>query len=812
MFDAEPVHAQTDPMNDQKPQGLTTDAAVNQLRIDGPNQLGAAQTRTWLGILLEVVREPMFGLLLAAGTLYFVMGDAHEGLMLMGFVLIIMTVTIVQERRTERVLETLRDLASPRALVVRDGREQRIAGTEVVRGDLLILSEGDRVAADAEVLQAHELAIDESLLTGESGWVPKLEVGISVYAGTLVVRGQGLARVTVTGAATRFGQIGESLATISLEPSPLRRQIEQLTIRLAWIGAGLSVLLAVAYAWRSGSWLDGVLSGITLAMALLPQEFPVILIIFFALGARRIARQGMLTRRLNALETLGKTTVLCVDKTGTLTENQMRLAALYADGRTWFLDSTDKPSLPEAFHPLVEYAVLSCEQAPHDPMELAILRLAASDPQVAQHIHSDWALVREYELSPELMAMTHLWRRGDSAHDVVAAKGAPEAIAALCHLSPQALIELNIAAEQLAAQGMRVLGVARARHPVSQPWPEIQHDFDYEWVGLLGLVDPVRASVPAAIAECRQAGIRVVMITGDHPVTAQAIARQVGIAADDVYARVTPQQKLAIVQQFKSDGAVVAMTGDGVNDAPALKAAHIGIAMGQRGTDVAREAASLVLMHDDFSAIVAAIRSGRLITRNLQQALRYTITVHVPIILLSMLPVLLGLPLLLLPVHIAFMELVFNPTCSLVFEAEPATKDLMREPPVPISESLISLRGLLRALLTGVLIGVGLMLFDVWLVSDEVSVGQVRAAVFTAMVSANLGAVLLYRREWLLTRFSVVGWWTLLLALVSLLLVVCVPSVATLFAFEALSVQRWAAIVVSALILVAAYRIIRPNL
>lgn len=791
--------------------GLTGTAAAERLQLDGPNQLSASQTRTWSGILFEVLREPMFLLLLAAGSLYFLVGDPHEGLMLMGFVLIIMCVTIAQERRTERVLESLRDLASPRALVVRDGRELRIPGTDVVCGDLLILSEGDRIPADAEILQAHDLAVDESLLTGESGWVSKLDVGVSVYAGTLVVRGQGLAKVTVTGAGTRFGQIGESLSEINLEPSPLRRQIEQLTIRLAWIGAGLSVLLALAYGLRSGSWIDAVLSGITLAMALLPQEFPVILIIFFALGARRIARQGVLTRRLNALETLGKTTVLCVDKTGTLTENQMHLAALYADGKTWHFDSSAQIEIPEHFHALVEYAVLSCEQAPHDPIELAILRVAGRDPEVAQRLHTDWALAREYELSPELMAMTHLWRRGDGEHDVVAAKGAPEAIAALCHLSSEALLQLNTAVAQLAEQGMRVLGVARARHPVSEPWPEIQHDFDYEWVGLLGLIDPVRESVPAAIAECRQAGIRVVMITGDHPVTAQAIARQVGITSDNVHARVTPQQKLAIVQELKALGGVVAMTGDGVNDAPALKAAHIGIAMGQRGTDVAREAASLVLMQDDFASIVAAIRSGRLIARNLQQALRYTITVHVPIILLSLLPVLVGMPMLLLPIHIAFMELVFNSTCSLVFEAEPETSDLMREPPVPISEALITFRGLLYALLIGGVIGSGLMLFNVWLTADGANLGQVRAGVFTAMVSANLGAIVLYRHERFMARFSVIGWWTLLLVLVSLFVVVCVPPIATLFAFEALSFQRWALTVTSVFVLVAAYRIIRPN-
>lgn len=796
-------------MNDPKPHGLTTEAAVYRLRVDGPNQLGASQTRTWLGIFREVLREPMFLLLLVAGSLYFAMGDAHEGIMLMGFVFIIMGVTIIQERRTERVLETLRELASPRALVVRDGCERRIPGVDVVRGDLLILSEGDRVPADAEVLQAHELAIDESLLTGESGWVPKLESGLPVYAGTLVVRGQGLARVTMTGAATRFGQIGESLSAISVEPSPLRQQIERLTLRLAWTGAGLSFLLALAYAFRSGSWVDGMLSGITLAMALLPQEFPVILIIFFALGARRIARQGVLTRRLNALETLGKTTVLCVDKTGTLTENRMRLAALYADGNTLLLDTEKQTTVSAGFHQLIEYAVLGCEQAPHDPMERAILRFAADDPQIAHLHHPDWALVREYELSPELMAMTHLWRGVDGSHDIVAAKGAPEAIADLCHLPPSERATLDAAAKGLAAQGMRVLAVAHARHPVAQPWPEIQHDFEYEWVGLLGLVDPVRVSVPAAIVECRQAGIRVVMITGDHPVTAQAIARQVGIAPEDVYARVTPQQKLEIVQQLKAAQAVVAMTGDGVNDAPALKAAHIGIAMGQRGTDVAREAASLVLMHDDFSAIVAAIRSGRLITRNLQQALRYTISVHIPIILLSMLPVLLGMPLLLLPVHIAFLELVFNPTCSLVFEAEPATGDLMHQAPVPVSEELLTRRALIQALLIGVLMGGGLLLLNQWLITEGSSTGEIRAAVFTALVSANLGAVFLYRREWLFTHFSMIGRWTLLLALASLALVVCVPIVARLFAFEALSLPFWLSLVAGSFLIVTAYRIIR---
>ena len=789
--------------------GLSAENAAIRLKEDGANQISAAQTRNGLDILLEVLREPMFLLLLAASSLYFIMGDPNEGLLMMGFVLIIISVTIIQERRTEKALESLRELASPRAVVIRDGRQQRIAGTDVVHGDLLVLSEGDRIPADASVLESHELAVDESLLTGESGWVPKLEAAQPVYAGTMVVRGQGLAQVTAVGVHTRFGQIGKSLTEVTLEASPLRRQIEKLTMQLAWIGAALSLLLAGVGVWRTGSWVEGGLSGITLAMAILPQEFPVIMIVFFALGARRLARSGMLTRRLNAIETLGKTTVLGVDKTGTITENRMTLAALHVNGKTQEIAALNGQSPDEHFHTLLEYAILSCELDPHDPMEQALHRFVMGQPELANHLHPAWSLVREYELSPALMAMTHLWREADAKHDVVAAKGAPEAIADLCHLDGEELAAVNIAAALMAQQGMRVLGVARARHPVWEPWPNLQHDFDYEFVGLVGLIDPVKPDVPQAIAECHQAGIRVVMITGDHPVTARSIAAQVGIKETDVYARVTPQQKLDIVESFKASGEVVAMTGDGVNDAPALKAAHIGIAMGRRGTDVAREAASLVLMNDTFNTIVAAIRSGRLITQNLQQALKYTLAIHVPIIVLSMLPVLFGMPLLLLPVHIAFLELAFNPTCSLVFEAEAANDDLMSSPPMPQTQPLLSLSDVVRALVLGGSLGGLLMLLDAWLLAQGMAVAESRGLVFTAMVSLNIGLVFYYRRASVFQKLSKIGGWTLGLTLLSLALILFAPVLASLFAFQSPSLAAWIAIVCCGLIPFVAYRMMR---
>ena len=689
-------------MTTELPSGLTQDEAKARLAADGPNELGANQRRTVFAIAGEVAREPMFLLLLGAGAIYFAMGDPHEALILLGFVVIIMMITILQERRTENALEALRDLSSPRALAIRDSVPTRIPGREVVREDILILAEGDRIPADGVVLQAHELATDESMLTGESEAVVKFADGGVVFAGTLVVRGQGMIKVSAIGGATELGRIGKSLQDISIESSPLRDEMGLLTRRLAVIGIGLCLALALLYWTLRGGWLDALLAGITLAMGILPQEFPVIMIIFLAMGARRIASQKVLTRRLNAIETLGETTVLCVDKTGTLTQNRMAVTALSVDGNLLEIKDIAGAGLPEPYHELLEYAVLASEIDPHDPMEQAFHRFAGDLLADTDHLHPNWFLAKEYELSPELLAMSHLWKNDTGKQNVVATKGAPEAIADLCHMSAAERENLAQQAQIMADRGLRVLGVAKARHLVQDSFPEIQHDFDFKFIGLIGLADPLRPEVPSAVAECLRAGIRVVMITGDHPRTARAIAASAGIdsrevitgtelesmdvkaisariASVSIFARVTPQQKLAIVEALKANGEVVAMTGDGVNDAPALKAAHIGIAMGKRGTDVAREAASLVLLEDDFGAIVAAIRLGRRIFANLRQAMVYTLAVHIPIIGLSVLPVMFGMPLILAPIHIAFLELIIDPACSIVFEAEPGNPGLMEQ-------------------------------------------------------------------------------------------------------------------------------------
>jgi Ca2+-transporting ATPase len=809
--------------------GLSSAQAAQRLAQDGPNALPGGQQRTLGTIVWETGQDPMFLLLLGAGCLYLVLGDLQEGLALLVFVVFTLGLTLYQEGKTERAIQALRDLSSPRALVLRDGSAQRIAGHEVVVGDVLMLAEGDRVPADAVLVSANSLQVDESLLTGEA--VPVQKVAATgavvqappggdnlpfVYSGTLINQGQGVARVSATGARSEIGRIGAALQTLQGERSPLKIQTAQLVTRLAWVALLMSLALVLAYGWLRGDWTQAWLAGIALAMSMLPQEFTVVLTVLPALGALRLSREKVLTRRIAAIETLGATSVLCADKTGTLTQNRMTVAQLYVDGQQWPVNYAVPGALPENFHALVEFSILASETTPFDAMEQAFHRLGQHFLADTEHLHRDWKLVHEYALTPQLRAMSHVWRAVDGADHEVAAKGAPEAIIDLCHLDAPAQQRVAAAVDAMAAQGLRVLGVAKARFAGSA-WPAGEHDFEFEFVGLLGLADPLRPEIAQAVRECHEAGIRVVMITGDYPATARAIAQQAQLevaqvlsgdeleAMDDaalrqrmqtvnVCARIAPQQKLRIVQALKASGEIVAMTGDGVNDAPALKAAHVGVAMGGRGTDVAREAASLVLLDDNFASIVRAVRLGRRIYDNLRKSMSYILAVHVPIAGAALVPVLLGWPVLLYPIHIAFLELIIDPACSMVFENEPPEGDLMRRPPRDAKAPLFAGLTLWLALAQGLGVLLVLLAGTAWS-ATRLDEDQVRAFAFTTLVLGNLGLMFGNRTQ----RASLLAalrtrnpalWIVSAAASAFLLLAGYQPWRAALFRFEALPLSE----------------------
>ena len=805
--------------------GLSDAEAARRLELEGFNELPSAQARSLWRTALEVLREPMLLLLMGTGGVYLLLGDPKEAAVLLIAIFVIIGITLYQERKTERALHALRDLSSPRALVIRQGARKRIPGREVVRGDIVVISEGDRVPADAVILQSRNVQVDESLLTGESVPVPKIEgaAGLKpdrpggdntpfVFSGTLAVKGQGIALVNATGPRTELGRIGASLAGVARETTRLQKETDKLVRVFALVGMILCAGVALIFGWVHSDWLRGILAGLTLAISMVPEEFPVVLTVFLAMGAWRIAGQRVLTRRMPAIETLGSATVLCVDKTGTLTMNHMTVQMFYAAGQWWKVSET-RGSIPETFHEAVEYCILASSRDPFDPMEKAFNELGRECPELHEHLHPDWSLAREYALSPELPAMSRAWNtRGDAAY-CVAAKGAPEAIALLCRLSPAAAAELKHAVTRMAEQGLRVLGIARAR--IEGTLPEEQTAIPFQFAGLVGLADPVRPSVAEAVNECHRAGIRVVMITGDYAVTAQSIARQAGLRNPDqaltgaeierlnetelrrqmravnIFARVVPEQKLRLVNALKAEGEIVAMTGDGVNDAPALKAAHIGIAMGNRGTDVAREAAALVLLDDDFSSIVAAIRLGRRIYANLKKATSYVLGVHVPIAGVTLVPLLLGWPLLLLPVHVVFLELIIDPACSIAFEAEPEEPDVMDRPPRNPAERLFEARRVVSSLLQGLAAFLSTLAVYGTFMKLGYSQPQARAAGFGALVMGNL-AMIFANRSWRRRsgnklrpintplRVIVAG------ALLALGLVLLVPALRDLFHFSAL--------------------------
>ena len=778
---------QSTSINSTEYKGLSEQEALERLKKDGPNELSAANPRNFFTISLDVIKEPMFILLALCCILYIILGDPEQALILSVFVAVIIGITLFQSWKTESTLNSLKDLSNPKSLVIRDYQKLYLPSRELVVDDILILNEGDKVAADAIILNTSNLMVDESSLTGESVPVrkniweeksiithgtkdentedsvqqqylkPGEEGGTIVYNGTLITQGMAYTKIIATGKNTELGKIGSALKSITKNDSRFQLEVAKLVNRMLIIAGVLSLVIIGCFALRNDL-LKGLLTSITFAIAMLPEEIPAVLTIFMALGAFRISQKNVLTRKMAAIETLGSITVLCSDKTGTITENKMKLSEVFYQGESYKI--TAEP-LPEKFHHLIEFAILASKENSFDPMEKALMNMISTNLVDAEHLHKDWKLIQEYPLSKDLSAMSRAWTSKDKNEFSFYSKGSPEAIFDLCHLNTDKVKELTAVATDLASRGLRVLGVAKSRSTLEHT-PSEQHDIDFEFCGLLGFSDPIRLGVKEAVADCYSAGIKIIMITGDYHITAQNIATEIGLKNPDkfitgndlaklsdqelqerikdisIFSRVIPEQKLRIINALRTNQEIIAMTGDGVNDAPALKSSDVGIAMGATGTNVARESADLILLDDNFSSIVSAIKLGRRIFENLRKAMSYIVAVHIPIAGLTLIPVIFSsLPTIFFPIHVAFLELIIDPTCSIVFEAEPATKDSMRKAPRKITEPILNHKKLIISVLQG--FSVLLLVLSIYLLAVQAKKpeGEIRLLSFGTLLIGN---------------------------------------------------------------------------
>ncbi|MBL0953198.1 MAG: cation-translocating P-type ATPase [Leptospira sp.] len=815
--------------------GLSLDMVKKNRSVYGANEISSSKRIGFLRMLFGVVTEPMILLLISISIVYLLLGDRGEALLLLGSVIGIICITFYQEKKTETAISALRSLASPRTNVIRDGQIIRIEGKDVVYGDLLILNEGDRIPADAELLSDRLFSCDESLLTGESIPVNK-GMGQSVYCGALVVSGEGVCRVNAVGNHTEIGKIGRKIADETVGKTLLELEVARLVRNLFLVAAGLCISLAIYFGIVKSLWLQGLLSGLTLAIGLMPEELPLVMTIFFALGAYRLSTKNVLVRRSSIIETLGAATVLCSDKTGTITKNKMKVGKITTKDSEDNLEKVNEVS--DLSKSILQIAYFASKHPSFDPMDIAI-----TDCMNLFHQKGDLSLlsIKDFPLTPEQLTMIRVLKEenGYSCY----AKGSPEAVFELCNLDSENLKYWTKKTNELAKEGYRVLAVAKSKTPLKNI-PEERNTAQYEIYGLLSFLDPIREIVPSAVKTAYESGIRVIMITGDYPETAKNIAKQIGLKNSDlvytgkdftnledqefkkvlkecnVFSRVSPEDKWKLVRYLKSEGEIVAMTGDGVNDAPALRTANIGVAMGERGTDVAREAADIVLLDDSFSSILESVRIGRQIFDNLKKALGYLIGVHIPIVGITFLPILLNWPIVVLSaIHIVFMEMVIDPTCTIVFEKEDAELDLMKRKPRVSSEPLLDRELFVTSLIQGAfsLISVVSTYWITHMFLNHESNNQVvSTASFVTLVFSNLFLILanrsLHESMWSRMRIrnsmiNIVFIGTIAVLLLSIYL----PGMNSLFRFVPLNFLQFSSAILVAFIGVLFYDITKVS-
>lgn len=800
--------------------GLSASEVEAARKQFGANHQVTPGIHRWWHILLEMLKEPMLLLLIAVTVIYFIMGEYGEAYFMLAAIVIVSGISFYQDNRSRRALEALEKMNQPLSKVIRNGRMMHIPTPDIVIGDMLLMAEGDTINADGKIVYSNDFSVNESMLTGEAYAVFKSAAGEDnmVYSGTLVTSGLAVCEVVNIGKETKIGKIGDSISAIQQEATPLQLQIEKFVKGMAIAGIIVFLFVWLVNYWESRSLTDSLLKGLTLAMSILPEEIPVAFTTFMALGSRRLMQLGIIVKKIRVVETLGSATVICIDKTGTITKNQMHLQAIYAyaNGRVYEKDTWND----EASRSVIQYAMWASEPVPFDPMEKNLHK--AYENNTAKDERGEYSMIHEYPLDGVPPMMTHLFENAEG-HRIIAAKGAPEAIIAVSELSGKDRSVVMEQANALAQKGYRVLGVASSPFN-GEDFPGRQQDLPFRLLGLVAFYDPPKENIRFVFEQFYQAGIAVKIITGDNEITTKAIARQAGLKnagtamngaallelpeaemqeklrAINIFTRMFPEAKLAAINALKNDNQIVAMTGDGVNDAPALKSAHIGIAMGNKGTEIAKQAAALVLADDDLSKMAEAVGTGRRIYTNIKKAVQYIVSIHIPIVLTVSLPLFLGwiYPAIFTPVHVIFLELIMGATCSVVYENEPMEKNAMHIAPRPFTSTFLSLHEMTISIVQGLVITAGVLLMYRYGIQNGYDEAGTRSLVFTTLVLANIFLTLVNRSFYYSVLSEMRNRNTLMLYIISatvimLMLMLYVRPVARFFAITPLSLKDLAA-------------------
>ena len=740
--------------------GLSNDEVVASRKKWGFNSLEHQQKNHLLISIIEIVKEPMFLLLFVAASIYYITGDYGDGIFMTIAILLVATISLFQEARSRNAIDALKKLSQPKSKVIRNGEIIEIPSEEIVIGDCIQVQEGTFIPADAVIIQSNDFSVNEAILTGESLSVFKNELSEinKVFQGTIVATGLAICEVTAIGNQTSLGKIGKSLESIEEEKTPLQLQITNFVKKMSIIGLVIFGIVWALNYYHSKVVFDSLLKALTIAMSVIPEEIPVAFTTFMALGAWRLMKIGIITKQTKTVETLGSATVICTDKTGTITENKMSLSQLYVFDSNTVIDANEK--LNSEAEEVLSFAMWSSEPIPFDAMEIAIHEAYAKLESVDER--PNYKLIHEYPLGGKPPMMTHVFENSKGKR-IIAAKGAPEALIEVSSLSDKEKNQALIAMEAMAKKGYRVLGIGIAVFPGTD-FPKTQQELKFSFKGLVAFYDPPKANIQEVFETFYKAGIQIKIVTGDNAATTSTIARQIGFKDADkvlngdelmemnsetlkvkvmettLFTRMFPEAKLKIIQALKANNQIVAMTGDGVNDGPALKSAHIGIAMGKKGTEIAKQAANLILIDDDFSKMTDAIAMGRRIYVNLKKAIQYIISIHIPIILIVFIPLALGwlYPNIFTPVHIIFLEIIMGPTCSVIYENEPMEGNLMLQKPRPLTTTFFNLKEITISIIQGLVITLGLLFVYNYCVDEGFTEKYTRTTVFLTLIMSNI--------------------------------------------------------------------------